>query len=1113
MIMRYYAFLHVFRRCNRVLFKKIFYASLFLIFFALPVSAFASSAVYYDISKLSDYDSRVDTTAERLSVSYLPKNGNTIVKSGSELYINRSVDNSIDCFAELVMPDAFANAERFVIDFVFSPVEIGTTLRIFRANGTIPGTSYNFVTIRSGTNTPARLNVMGRSDYIHLPEGDTRISICVDLKQKEADVYVGSEVINDVSLDIIDNLCIRSFWIGTDSGGGNTEFWAKNIKIYSGSEPADTSGYSYIRPSVMDKNDGSIKAKRLLGTSMAFGESFFYNNGQKLNPIDAFGSAPYMQGDVLMIPREAAKQCLGETINSVYDKIIFSFGTAYTGDMFYTKNDGTTALLSSPIVISGDNIFVPLVDLCDALGFNYYADPRGFVVVNKNTALNFSNSPVTYYNSENSDVIYRYLHFDRPSGSELIDTIQELSHTKPAFLADEARLAKVLANIKNNNDVSQMAEYTLSKADALVGMPCVEYKYQDSLRILDSCQSVKSRMLTLCAAYLIADSSARDKYASQIWAELQSCLNWPDWNTSKHFLDSGMLAPGVAIAYDTLREYLSDTQKQWVRDRVYDLYLDFCIKAYQGSYSGSEFRYSTSNWGAVCSGGILSICLAFAPDVSGSFRTDIEYLMQNAMHSLEFPATQLYPDGAWYEGVGYGGYVGEFLTSYCIAPLMNFALSDYGFISVGGYSGLYDFSLSVFGPAGIYNYSDNAWAGKPYYAAYAYQAALLSQNSESMSNQKAHRAIFGGGESALNVLWYEPSLCTGEIYLPNDTYYSGAGKGVMRSSFSAKSAAFVAMSAGMNTEYGSHFDKGSFVFDQGGVRWAIDLGFDNYNVVGGYHGESGRTLYRKRTEGHNCVVINPTSVTPGQLPEANTFLIDSAHNEASAYMVYDLTEAYADNVNDYHRGFYFGDGRESLVIRDEISLKSQSDIYWFMHTEADIVIDSGGKGATLFKDGRALRVVADCSIPDWRFETRAAQPFDESMIRDGEYSREGISKLTINARGEGDVSITVKLAPLGVNNFEALPISSWQCETDCTPSPISDYYWSGGRIKLDINNSFDGGRALVATYCDSELQSISDFDIKTTETYQISDNIHTKIFFWNNSTPIYRVYEFNLERN
>ncbi len=1094
------------------MFKKIFYASLFLIFFALPVSAFASSAVYYDISKLSDYDSGVDTTSERLSVSYLKK-GNTIIKSGSDLYINRSTVNSNDCFAELVMPDAFAEAENFVIDFVFNPVQINTTLRVFRANRATSGSSYNFVTIHPGTDTPAKLSIMGRSGYISIPEGDTRISICVDLKQKKADVYVGSEVISDVSLDIIDNLCIRSFWIGTDSGGGNTEFWAKNIKIYSGSEPADTSGYSYIRPSVMDKNDGSIKAKKLLDSSMAFGKTFVYNNGKKLNPVDAFGSAPYMQGDVLMIPCEAARQCLGETINSVYDQIIFSFGTAYTGQSFYTKNDGTTIPLSSPIVIRDDNIFVPLVDLCDALGFNYYADTRGFVIVNKDSVLKFSNSPVTYNNSESSDIIYRYLHFDRPSASELIDTIQAFSYTKPAFLADEARMAKVLANIKNNNEVSQMAEHTLAKADALVGEPCVEYKFQDGFRILESCQSVKTRMLTLCSAYLISDVSTRDKYASQIWAELQNCLDWPDWNTSKHFLDSGMLAPGVAVAYDTLREYLTDTQKEWVRQKVYDQYLAFCINAYQGAYSGSEFRYSTSNWGAVCSGGILSICLAFAPDVSGSFRTDIEYLIENAMHSLEFPATQLYPDGAWYEGVGYGGYVGEFLTSYCIAPLMNYALSDYGFISVGGYSGLYDFPLSLFGPAGIFNYSDNGWARKPYYAAYAYQAALLSQNDQLMSSQKKYRDIFGGGESALNVLWYEPSLCTGEINLPKDVYYSGAGKGVMRSSFSAKSAAFVAMSAGINTEYGSHFDKGSFVFDQGGVRWAIDLGSDNYNVVGGYHGESGRTLYRKRTEGHNCVVINPTSATPGQLPDANTYLSDSAYNDASAYMVYNLTDAYADNVKDYKRGFYFGDGRESLVVRDEISLKSESDIYWFMHTEADIVIGSGGKSATLYKDGRELRIVADCSIPDWHFETRPAQPFDETMIRDGEYSRDGITKLTLKARGEGDVSITVKLAPVGINKFEATPISSWQCESKYTPAPISDYYWSGSSINLDINNSFDAQKAFVATYRGSELQSISDFDIKTTKTHQISDNIHTKIFFWDNHTPIYRVYEFNSERN
>ena len=216
------------------LIKKIVFASVLFILIAFNIQALADSNVYYDISKLADYDSTVDTTAERLSVSYLPKNGNKIVKSGSSLTVDRSVDNSIDCFAEFVMPDRFANEKQFVIDFVFNPQEINTTLRIFRANSTISGISYDFVSIKSGTTTPARLTIMGSSEAINLPSGDTRISLCINLEQKTANVYVGDLVMENISLNIIDNLCIRSFWLGTNSGGGNTKFTVKDAGIYSG---------------------------------------------------------------------------------------------------------------------------------------------------------------------------------------------------------------------------------------------------------------------------------------------------------------------------------------------------------------------------------------------------------------------------------------------------------------------------------------------------------------------------------------------------------------------------------------------------------------------------------------------------------------------------------------------------------------------------------------------------------------------------------------------------------------------------------------------------------------------------------------------------------------
>lgn len=1091
--------------------KKLLVSSIIaLLLLLIHGAVYADSELYFDIKRISDYDSSLENNTSKKLITYLPK-GNTITKTGDTMYFGRTANTS-DCFVELIMADKIVRENNIVMDFVFEPIKIDVQIRAMRTNGSTVNEYYDFISIHPASDAPARVKIMGRGGYINLPEGETRISVCLDVSAKMVDVYIGDTVIEDVPVAISDNFNIRTFWMGTNSSGTSTEFNVRDMRIYSGTEPCDTSDFYYVRNSVMDTNDGEVRAKRLLGSSMVFSEDVFYYNKAKLDPAEAFGSVPYMQDGVLMIPREASKLYLGETVNSVKDKIIFSFGTAYSGDAFYTKADGTEVELSSPIVIKGSNIFVPLIDMCKALGYNYYADERGFVIVNKDTALSFANSAASYFNSETSDVIYRYLHFDRLSGEEIIDVIASRNITDPTLLVTSQRLAKVKENIKSDSVSAQLYAYTLKEADALLDLDPVEYKYQDSLRILDSCQSVKSRLKILSAAYLVSDEANRDKYAAKMWKELESCLNWPNWNTSKHFLDSGMLAQGVGVAYDTLRNYLTDEQKAWVRDRVYTQYLEFCIKAYQGSYTGSEFRNSNSNWGAVCSAGILSVCFAISPDVEGQYRKDVEYLLENSLHSIEFIETVLYPDGAWYEGVGYGGYVGEGITSYCVAPLLNFVGDDLGFMDVPGYTGLYDFSLNVFGPAGIFNYADNAWSGRPYYNSFAYQAALLSESTELMSAQRNHRKIYGGGEGALDVLWYEPDLCTDNICLSRDAYYKGGGKGVMRSSFDAKAASFVGMSAGVLSEYGSHFDKGSFIYDYNGVRWAMDLGFDNYNITGGYHGEPGYTLYRKRTEGHNCVVINPTSSSPGQVSNAYAYMESSASSEGSAYMIYNLTDAYSDNVSSYKRGFYLGDGRETLLIRDEISLLDTSDIYWFMHTESEIVIDSDGKGATLYRDGRELRVTVDCSLEDWHLEVREAQPFDESMIREGEYSREGITKLTLTGVASGDVTITVKLAPRGITTFSTAPLSRWQCEESFTIAPIRDMVWSKNSIRLVTDSTSPYSEAYVATYSADSLKSVDIIDIGAVSEYSLSRDIHTKIFFWDGLRPAYRYYEFNTER-
>ena len=65
---------------------------------------------------------------------------------------------------------------------------------------------------------------------------------------------------------------------------------------------------------------------------------------------------------------------------------------------------------------------------------------------------------------------------------------------------------------------------------------------------------------------------------------------------------------------------------------------------------------------------------------------------------------------------------------------------------------------------------------------------------------------------------------------------------------------------------------------------------------------------------------------------------------------------------------------------------------------------------------------------------------------------------------------------------------------------------------FEINDDFKSDKAFVATYSGSTLKSITGLNLKESDTFEVSDEVHTKIFFWNDLIPQYRYYEFNLER-
>ena len=144
----------------------------------------------------------------------------------------------------------------------------------------------------------------------------------------------------------------------------------------------------------------------------------------------------------------------------------------------------------------------------------------------------------------------------------------------------------------------------------------------------------------------------------------------------------------------------------------------------------------------------------------------------------------------------------------------------------------------------------------------------------------------------------------------------------------------------------------------------------------------------------------------------------------------DLKDAYSRDVTAYKRGYYFGDGRNTLTVQDEITLKNSSEIYWFMHTSASIEITDENT-AILSCEGKKLRAEVYCSASDFELCSMAAEPLPSSPKVEGQAENTGVRKLAVHINGaEGNVDIAVKLIPLN-GFYEPEPLSfckidNWQ---------------------------------------------------------------------------------------
>ena len=587
-------------------------------------------------------------------------------------------------------------------------------------------------------------------------------------------------------------------------------------------------------------------------------------------------------------------------------------------------------------------------------------------------------------------------------------------HPRLLFLAaeqerieDRARADALLARLIEQNQVN---------AAEMLGEPSVRYEIADGKRLLPQSRKCVRRVLALAMAYRL---SGDERFADAAIKEMLVAAKFTDWNPS-HFLDTAEMTTALAIGYDWLYDIIRPTNRQIIRTAIVELGLNEGQQVYE---STDWWVDGDNNWNQVCNGGMILGALAIA-DEEPALATEI---ISAALESIPHGVKVYNPSGAYPEGPAYWQY-GTSYTCLTIKALNTALGTDFDLRQTPGLNRTGWFRIHMIGPTGLYfNFAD--CSGRPRLASSMF---LLSDVYDQPTYARWHRERlarqFPAGKSLeptrldrffpLEIAWYDArGKRTTATELPLDALFKSKQDIVtMRSQWGDKDAIYVGFKGGDNQTNHGHLDIGSFVLDAEGVRWAMDLGTDDYNLPG-FFGSKRWQYYRLINHSHNTLVINDQL----QNPHAQGAVIAFHSTPQRASAVVDMTDAYKDQAESTLRGIELLD-RRAIHVRDEIT-GARGAVQWGMVTSAKIQL--AGNQATLEQDGRQL--LAEILMPDdARFEIMSTKP-PTTEEKQNEGTR--ILAAIVPVHADGRVEISVLLQPASkektIVTLRPQPLGEW----------------------------------------------------------------------------------------
>ena len=543
----------------------------------------------------------------------------------------------------------------------------------------------------------------------------------------------------------------------------------------------------------------------------------------------------------------------------------------------------------------------------------------------------------------------------------------------PRLLLPKGTEKKLLKQINRDAVWKEIHTATLGEADRIITLP-VNERIKTGMRLLAVSRENLRRIFILSYAYRM---TGQEKYLVRAEQEMLKAASFSDWNPS-HFLDVGEMTMALGVGYDWLYPALSEASRRTIREAIVE-------KGFKPSYDTAYnwFVDAEHNWNQVCNGGLAFGAIA----VAESEPEWAQKIIDRAIDKVRLPMRHYAPDGAYPEGPGYWGY-GTLFNVLLIGGLESTFGTDYGLSQMPGFMQTGTYEMQMVSPLiKHFNYMDNSYEPESSSAPFWFYSktqdpSVLCQQVSILQRDTAKKYLKDRVLPAM-LIWGAGAPMEKAV-APQETFWAGRGNTpvcVMRSGWGDPNARFVGVKLGSPSINHGHMDVGSFVFEADGVRWAIDLGSEDYNTtetrgvdLWNMAQQSQRwDVFRYNNRSHNTLTFNDKL----QRVNGSAQIIESDSATARRFVKTDLTPVYAGQVDKVERTISLVDN-DYLLIEDEITAgKNYTRMRWTLMTRATPKILSDNT-VMLEQDGKRCLLKIESETPIvWRFEkTPTVNTFD-----------------------------------------------------------------------------------------------------------------------------------------